>query len=823
MEEYTKLSIHNHFGGRSADLTINRPIGDQSQFDLIKGFKELRSAKAEDFQLLAQTNSNNLDVASYLLMRKMASLDSIELLPGIEINLVNWDDETRVLHVVVVVDPCSNLLVFTKALKEAFVANGRFALRIDQFCEVLSDRRAVICVHGLKQDDRGLAGNPQMAQELLSMNRYFPVAVEDNRSFHKLSLQQQIKEFLSEETSAWFDAAADISSVDRQHFDSVLSPTYMWAGATFDDLFYSVLAGDSRMVRGEDIVKRVSYVARIVIDEGNGMQRSDINCSQGLNCVIGPSGSGKTLLLDILNMKLKGKHLIAGASNIGDYNGLYDLSQVHLYGPDGKEIDVADGFEVIEGENLYNKVIKAYSSEKGELVNDMGLEINSQGFTDLIVRFTTDMNRYLRGRAKADESRTAASGALAQAKSAARFIAANQVQGVDTIAYIQNPNAGSAIIEFDERIAACADGFEEAKRHFDGLISIADKNGLSEGLKRRLARLRAEFLTALAIKKLDLESKRFSKQFNKDKSKLIFEAVQAYNAKVSGQYHQLNQKKQVLTDKLSELAMELLSAKKSELDLAIPVLTSAEVKGSVKLTSKSEVARLSIEKIDLGIGDETRIKGLFQDNVCTRASKGKAKAKSSSFSFPIDLTSKKSVGSMLEVFFQSGVKDGLSMSFPLDEAATYSIELKDEKGKYRPIEEFSAGMLSKIYVAYFLDRTIQNEGSNTILLYDQPESNMEKEFLLRTLGDKLRELRKVHQIFVATHEPLLVVNADANEIILAANDKRVDEPNHVVYENRSFVGAHGKRDLVEGVARLIDGGTDAVKRRSGIYEGMTHR
>ena len=178
---------------------------------------------------------------------------------------------------------------------------------------------------------------------------------------------------------------------------------------------------------------------------------------------------------------------------------------------------------------------------------------------------------------------------------------------------------------------------------------------------------------------------------------------------------------------------------------------------------------------------------------------------------------------MLEVFFQSGVKDGLSMSFPLDEAATYSIELKDEKGKYRPLEEFSAGMLSKIYVAYFLDRTIQNEGSNTILLYDQPESNMEKEFLLRTLGDKLRELRKVHQIFVATHEPLLVVNADANEIILAANNKRVDEPNHVVYENRSFVGAHGKRDLVEGVARLIDGGTDAVKRRSGIYEGMTHR
>ena len=781
----------------------------------------MRSAKEAGFQLLAQTNSNRLDVAAYLLMRKMAALDSIELLPGVEVNLANWDDEKRVLHVVVVVDPCSNLLVFSNALDKAFAENGRFALNLDQFCEILSDRRAVICVHGLKQDDRGLVGNPQMAQELLSMNRYFPVAVEDNRSFHKLSLQQQIKEFLSDEALAWFDAVADISAVDRQHFDGIISPTYMWAAATFDDLFYSVLAGDCRMVRKEDIVKRVSFVARIVIDEGNGMRHSEVNCSQGLNCVIGPSGSGKTLLLDILNMKLKGKHLAAGISSIGNYNGLYDLSQVHLYGPDDEEIDVTDDFEVIEGENLYNKVIKAYSTEKSELVKDMGLGIDSQGFTDLIARFTSDMNRYLRGLTKAYESRAAAFNALGQAKSAARFIAANDVKSVDTIAYIQSPNANSVISELDERIAACANGVEKAKEYFDVLISIADKNGLSEEVKRRLDLLRNEFLAELMIRKLSLEASRFSKQFDKDKGRLIFEAAQAYNAKVSGQYHQVNKQKQVLTDKLSELAVELLAAKRYELSLKVPTLSDAEVRRSVGLASKSDIARLSIEDINLEIGDESRIRDIFHDDVRARASAGKVK--SSAFAFPIDLASEVSVKSMLDVFFRSGVKGGVTMFLPLEGVASYSIELKDEIGNYHPIEEYSAGMLSKIYVTYFLDRTIQNEGSNTILLYDQPESNMEKEFLLRTLGDKLRELRKVHQIFVATHEPLLVVNADSNEIILAKNDKRVDEANCVAYENRSFVGAHGRSELVEGVARLIDGGTDAVKRRSGIYEGMTHR
>ena len=74
MDEYTKLSIHNHFNNRSADLTIDRPIGSEAKFDLQTGYDQIRDAKAADYQLLAQTNSNNLDVAAYLLMKKMAAL-----------------------------------------------------------------------------------------------------------------------------------------------------------------------------------------------------------------------------------------------------------------------------------------------------------------------------------------------------------------------------------------------------------------------------------------------------------------------------------------------------------------------------------------------------------------------------------------------------------------------------------------------------------------------------------------------------------------------------------------------------------------------------
>lgn len=45
MEEYTKLSIHNHFKNKSADLTIDRPIDSVTKFDLQAGYDQIREAK----------------------------------------------------------------------------------------------------------------------------------------------------------------------------------------------------------------------------------------------------------------------------------------------------------------------------------------------------------------------------------------------------------------------------------------------------------------------------------------------------------------------------------------------------------------------------------------------------------------------------------------------------------------------------------------------------------------------------------------------------------------------------------------------------------
>ena len=134
----------------------------------------------------------------------------------------------------------------------------------------------------------------------------------------------------------------------------------------------------------------------------------------------------------------------------------------------------------------------------------------------------------------------------------------------------------------------------------------------------------------------------------------------------------------------------------------------------------------------------------------------------------------------------------------------------------------SAGELSKTYINNLLDMQIDSGGSNLVILFDQPDNNLEKKFILNELVSKINDLRIHYQVFITTHEPLLVVNADSNNIIEARNDKSaVSAKNKISYKNLSFVkNANTKEEMVSIIAELVDGSYEAIKERKKIYGGM---
>lgn len=818
--EYTKLSIHNHFGGKKADCKLDAKIGFSPVFVLEDGYSKLQDAKDNGFTLLVQTNSNNLDAAAYLLMRSRAKQLGVELLPGAELNLLNWADNKRVLHTIVVFSPQSNVFEIQEEMRGDFRENNRFVMTIDQLCELLYKRRALLCFHGVKQKTkkRSISENGEMAQEAFSLAHFFPVAFEDNKAYQAITLREKLKKYVTEGQYEWLETqAASLSTADRCDFSNISSPTYIWAGNTFDDLYYCVLAGAKRIVREEDMVERVSYISEIRIDSGKGMLSSRVSCSQGLNCIVGTSGSGKTLLLDIICNKLGAGHLERSSSSTGTYEQLYDTSQVHLFGPHGNEVGPTDEFEIIEGSNLYDRVIKAYSSDRTELVSDFGVDVDPKAYGDMIRKFSEEASRYLSSIAEAQKQGNLASTHLSQVKSALKFLAANEMERPDVITYNRDPKVEKEVTRLSNQSVQLDEDMNEARSHFAELKKVATRSGLSQELIGRVQRVRDQFLGELAAKKAETVLKLQRMAVVQAQQTLLFDVCQEYNGLISARFQQVNEKKQVVRDKFEELASALLSQQRCKLAVQPPVLSASKIRESIVSRNTNEAARLMVDNVNVLV-DKDSLHERFPNAISQRPARGKVPK--GVFDDCYDLSDIASVKSLLDGIARNGGPVDITLDLPLEASVSYSIELKAENGQFRPIETFSAGELSKVYVLYFLEKAISDAGSNAIILYDQPESNMEKEFLLKTLAKKLDQLRKSHQIFIATHEPLLVVNADANELILATNDKRVGQGNQVRYINRSFVGIHKKSEAVKDVAKLIDGGTTAVRHRSDVYEGM---
>lgn len=827
MNEFSKISIHCHFGGEQADYTIDRSHKFKGFFNLSTAFSQINEAAKCGFQLLGQTNHNYFDASAFCLMKRYCLLKKITLIPGVEVDLQNWKHPANTVHLVLLVDPLTNPFVFQQKLRSLYQDNisldsdkkprgaDCFFLTIQQLSEIAILSRSIICIHGIKQRSKSMAKNPEMAADIMALSRFLPVATEDNKDFHKLKIEHILKNFLSEEYCEWLSGAANISSADQTRFSEIKSPTYLWAGNSFDDLFYSVLVGEKRVLREEDIINQTSFVSRIKIDENLAMGSSDIICSHGINAIIGSSGSGKTLLLDLLKRKLSGQPLTENTSNLSDYKDLCNLENIHLYDLAGVELTQESSYKVVELENLYQKIIKAYSSEDSSILDDLGLSINDGEFNRKLGQFGEKLNSLLINRRKIKELQATINTKLALVVDALNFIAINANGREDVIEYRKNPRVSNSIKKLTEDCKDLKKDINQANESFKKLQEIAKNRKLTDRVVKSISNLKQKFIAELDSLMNDQLTKKEKLMLKEKANNLIYDATQEYNNIISRQSAQVNEKNQTVTNSLQVIAQSCLDLKKCQLSEQIPSLDKNEIKQSLELHSSSESAKLEISDINLELRDTDAIKEAFPGAIGN-----KPKINKSKFKPPYNLSSKDDVNSLMNVFFEADFGESLTLKLSYKDILDYEVKIKTNEDIFVPIEDLSAGMLSKAYVSNFLDHVIEESGSNTVIIFDQPESNMEKSFLRTVLADKFNNLRQTHQLFIATHEPLLVVNADSNEIILASNEKKVRKNNHITYSNRSFVGARGKSELVEKIADLIDGGSQAVRQRNDIYEGM---
>ncbi len=99
--------------------------------------------------------------------------------------------------------------------------------------------------------------------------------------------------------------------------------------------------------------------------------------------------------------------------------------------------------------------------------------------------------------------------------------------------------------------------------------------------------------------------------------------------------------------------------------------------------------------------------------------------------------------------------------------------------------------------------------SNRPLLIDQPEDNLDSEFIYKTIVTTLRKIKEHRQVIVVTHNPNIAVLGDAELIIplKSTNNKaKIMSP-----------GSIDNADTVKLCCQILEGGVSAFKQRQKIY------
>ena len=145
-----------------------------------------------------------------------------------------------------------------------------------------------------------------------------------------------------------------------------------------------------------------------------------------------------------------------------------------------------------------------------------------------------------------------------------------------------------------------------------------------------------------------------------------------------------------------------------------------------------------------------------------------------------------------------------NLFFNLQERRDYLYVIPQIKYMNKTLDQLSVGQRGTLYLLLQL----ATNAFSTPLIFDQPEDDLDNEFITTELVDLFKELKRYRQIIISTHNANLVVTADAEQVIVANNN---DET--LSY----FSGSLENKDIVEKVCTILEGGKTAFENRRNKY------
>lgn len=123
----------------------------------------------------------------------------------------------------------------------------------------------------------------------------------------------------------------------------------------------------------------------------------------------------------------------------------------------------------------------------------------------------------------------------------------------------------------------------------------------------------------------------------------------------------------------------------------------------------------------------------------------------------------------------------------------------------KTLEKLSIGQRGTVYLCLKL----ATNPFSTPIIYDQPEDDLDNQFIINELVGIFKAIKIYRQVVVVTHNANLVVNSDAEQIIVAQNIDEILSYNGGALENP---------DIIDSVCKILEGGRTAFEQRKNKYK-----
>lgn len=133
---------------------------------------------------------------------------------------------------------------------------------------------------------------------------------------------------------------------------------------------------------------------------------------------------------------------------------------------------------------------------------------------------------------------------------------------------------------------------------------------------------------------------------------------------------------------------------------------------------------------------------------------------------------------------------------------------QDEDGELqylsKPLSKLSLGQQQSVLLGILM-----LSDSNKPLIIDQPEDNLDSEFIFKTIVKNLRKIKEQRQVIIVTHNPNIAVLGDAELIIPL---KSTSVLTHIMH-----AGSIDRTETRNICCEILEGGERAFKQREEIY------